>query len=66
MKVIPFLDLGATYRELKVEIDASVLQVLSSGWYIGGEEVLLFEEEYADFVGVRNTVGVGNGLDALV
>jgi len=29
--MIPFLDLGAAYRELKPEIDAAVSRVLDSG-----------------------------------
>jgi len=64
--VIPFLDLGAAYRELSTEIDAAVARVLSSGWYIGGEELSLFEAEFAKYVEADYCVGVGNGLDALV
>ena len=63
---IPFLDLGAAYRELQGEIDAAVSRVLASGWYIGGPEVEAFEAEWADYCGARHCVGVGNGLDALV
>ena len=33
---IPFLDLGAAYRELKPEIDTALSRVLESGWYILG------------------------------
>jgi len=62
---VPFLDVGATYRELKPELDEAVARVLESGWYIGGEEVTAFEAEYARYVGAAHCVGVGNGLDAL-
>mgnify|MGYP005847252807 CR=1 FL=1 len=65
-KPIPFLDLGAAYRELEDEIDAATARVLASGWYIGGPEVEGFEAEWADYCGARHCVGVGNGLDALV
>ena len=40
---VPFLDLKATYTELKDDIDAAVARVLNSGWYIGGGEVDAFE-----------------------
>jgi dTDP-4-amino-4,6-dideoxygalactose transaminase len=63
---IPFLDLGAAYRELKPEIDAAIHRVLDSGWYILGEEVEAFETEWAGYCGARHAVGVANGLDALV
>lgn len=62
---VPFLDLKAAYLELKEEIDAAVARVLSSGWYILGEEVEAFEAEYSAYVGSRHCVGLANGLDAL-
>ena len=62
---IPFLDVGATYVELKTEIDNAIQNVLESGIYIQGEEVRAFESEFANYVGAQHCVGVGNGLDAL-
>ena len=62
---IPFLDLGAAYRELKPEIDAAVSRVLDSGWYILGPEVEAFESEWAAFCKAKHAVGLANGLDAL-
>jgi dTDP-4-amino-4,6-dideoxygalactose transaminase len=64
--LIPFLDLKSTYLELKSEIDAAVMQLLNSGWYILGPEVEQFEAEFAAFCGASHCVGVGNGLDALI
>jgi dTDP-4-amino-4,6-dideoxygalactose transaminase len=63
--MIPFLDLKAAYTELKSELDAAYERTLSSGWYILGEEVEVFEAEWARYCGARYCVGVGNGLDAL-
>ena len=62
---IPFLDLGAAYRELQTEIDAAVARSLASGHYIGGPEVRSFEEEFATYCSAAHAVGVANGLDAL-
>lgn len=62
---IPFLDLGAAYRELKSEIDAAVVRTLASGCYIGGPEVEAFEQEFAAYTQAQHCVGVANGLDAL-
>ncbi|MBA3862325.1 MAG: erythromycin biosynthesis sensory transduction protein eryC1 [Erythrobacter sp.] len=64
--MIPFLDLGAAYRELKPEIDAAVGRVLDSGWYILGPEVEAFEAEWATYCEARHAVGLANGLDALI
>lgn len=62
---VPFLDIAATYKELKVELDAVIGKVLEKGHFILGEEVELFEKEYAKYCGVKYCIGVGNGLDAL-
>lgn len=64
--MIPFLDLGAAYRELKSDIDAAVQRVLASGWYILGPEVEAFEAEWAHYCGAAHAVGLANGLDALI
>lgn len=63
--MIPFLDLGAAYRELKQEIDAAVFETLTSGVYIGGQQVEAFEAEFAAYAQAKYGVGLANGLDAL-
>lgn len=63
--MIPFLDLGAAYRELQQQIDAAVARVLESGWYVLGPEVEAFETEWAAYCGTKFAVGLANGLDAL-
>jgi dTDP-4-amino-4,6-dideoxygalactose transaminase len=62
---VPFLDVGATYRELQAELDAAYHRVMAAGWYILGEEVERFEAEWAAYCGTKHCVGVANGLDAL-
>ncbi len=62
---IPFLDVGAAYRELKADVDAAIHRVLDSGWYILGPEVEALETEWAAYCGAAHAVGVANGLDAL-
>ncbi len=63
--LVPFLDLGASYRELRLQIDAAVARVMASGHYILGPEVEAFESEYARYCGAMHCVGVANGMDAL-
>jgi len=62
---IQFLDLKASYIELKDELDDAYQRVMESGWYILGQEVEAFEQEFAAYCGVQHCIGVGNGLDAL-
>ena len=47
------------------EFEKKALEVLRSGWYILGKEVEAFEKEFAEYIGTRYSVGLGNGLDAL-
>lgn len=62
---VPFLDMKAPYIELKSELDAAYQRVMESGWYVLGKEVEAFEQEFAEYCGVKHCIGVGNGLDAL-
>jgi dTDP-4-amino-4,6-dideoxygalactose transaminase len=62
---VPFLDLHASYIELRNELDAAYRKVAEGGWYILGEELEAFEQEFAAYCGVRHCIGVGNGLDAI-
>ena len=64
--MIPFLDLGGAYRELRTEIDTAIHRVLDSGCYILGSEVDAFEADWAAYCGVDHAVGLANGLDALI
>lgn len=62
---IPFLDLKAPHIELRSKLQEAFERVLDSGWYIQGNELKLFEEEFAHYCEVKHCIGVGNGLDAL-
>ncbi len=63
--MIPFVDLKAPHLELKADLMSAMERVLSSGWYILGEEVDAFEAEFASYCSVKYCVGVANGLNAL-
>jgi dTDP-4-amino-4,6-dideoxygalactose transaminase len=41
-------------------------ETLDSGWFILGNKVKNFEKEYAGYCGTNYTIGVANGLDALI
>lgn len=63
--MVDFLNLKAGYLELKNELDVAVGRCLSSGCYIGGDEVSRFESDFAAYCDAKFAVGVANGLDAL-
>jgi dTDP-4-amino-4,6-dideoxygalactose transaminase len=62
---VPFLDVKAAYLELQDELDEAYRRMMISGWYILGEEVEAFEQEFAAYCNVGYCIGVGNGLEAL-
>ena len=62
---VPFLDLQAINQDFKKELMAASEAVIDSGWFIQGEQLSAFEENFAAYCGVKHCIGVGNGLDAL-
>lgn len=62
---IPFATMKYMHADIKKEMMNKFEEIYDKGMYILGEEVDLFEKEYAKFVGAKYCVGVGNGLDAL-
>lgn len=62
---IKYLDLKKVTERHAEEIHEAVARVIDSGWYLQGEAVAHFEEEYARYCGVRHCIACGNGLDAL-
>ncbi len=63
--VIPFLSLKDITSLHGNEIHEAISRVVDSGWYLQGEAVRNFEEEYAHFIGTQHCVSCANGLDAL-
>jgi dTDP-4-amino-4,6-dideoxygalactose transaminase len=62
---ILFLDLEKINHHFHPGIEQAVDRVFKSGWYLMGNEVKSFEQEYACYIGTKHCVGVANGLDAL-
>lgn len=62
---VKFLDLLRINDSFEPMLTDAVKNVINSGWYIGGTAVRNFEDEFAQYVGTKHCVTVGNGLDAL-
>jgi dTDP-4-amino-4,6-dideoxygalactose transaminase len=63
--MISMFDFQRRNEELKDKIQDSFNRVLVSAKFIGGDEVVAFENDFAKYIGAKYCVGVGNGLDAL-
>jgi dTDP-4-amino-4,6-dideoxygalactose transaminase len=62
---IPLVDLKAQYARIKPDIDAAIQRVLDQTSFILGEEVSLFEQEFAAFCSAQYAVGCNSGTDAI-
>jgi dTDP-4-amino-4,6-dideoxygalactose transaminase len=63
--MIPMIDLKAQYAAIQDEVEAAVLDVLRSGWYVMGPQHEALEQEAAAYVGVGHALGVASGTDAV-
>jgi len=63
--MIPFLDLHAINKRFEKQFQEGFRQFLDSGYYVLGNQVKLFEANFAKYCGTTYCIGVGNGLDAL-
>src|SRR5690554_5689900 len=63
--MIPFLDLKAINARFETDFQNRFDRFLDSGHYILGNELKLFEANFARYCGTTHCVGTGNGLDAL-
>jgi len=64
--LIPFLDLKGINAQYREELIHAATDVIDSGWYIQGQQLKAFEQEFADYCGTKHAIGVANGLDALI
>lgn len=59
------VDLHNQYLKIKDKIDNAILKVIDNTQFINGDEVKLFKEELARYLGVKHVIPCGNGTDAL-
>lgn len=64
--MIPFLSFDYQDNLYREQIINSMIKVLDSKWYVMGKELIEFENAYAKLHGVNYSIGVANGLDALI
>ena len=62
---VPLANPLRQYLELREEIDAAIDRVLTRGVFTPDVEVLGFEAEFAEWIGVPHAVGVASGSAAL-
>lgn len=64
--MIEYESLAQSNAAYIADLEAAASRVIRSGWYVLGQEVNAFEQEFAQYVGAKHCIGVANGLDALI
>jgi dTDP-4-amino-4,6-dideoxygalactose transaminase len=62
---IPLVDLKAQYRSIRAEVDQALMRAVERTDFVLGEDVRLFEAEFARHTGARFCVSCASGTDAL-
>ena len=65
MEKIPFASFKPLHDKLEPQMMEKFKEVYSNGWFINGNNVKQFEEDFAKYCGVNYCVGCGNGLEAI-
>jgi len=63
--MIPFVELKSQFRVIETELRAALDDVLESSWFIMGRQLEAFENEFAEYLRVPFSVGVGSGTEAV-
>jgi dTDP-4-amino-4,6-dideoxygalactose transaminase len=62
---IPFVDLKAQYNSIKEEMDTAIHAVIDNTAFVAGHYAHQFEQQFADFLGLKHCIGCANGTDSL-
>jgi len=63
--MIKATDFSFVTKRINKELKEATNRVIDSNFYILGKEIENFEREFANYLGVKYCIGVGNGLEAL-
>lgn len=60
--IIPYESLEKTNADFVAKYNDAFQDVLKSGWYILGQQVNAFEQEFASYCGTQYYIGVASGF----
>jgi dTDP-4-amino-4,6-dideoxygalactose transaminase len=62
---VPFYGHVRQYHSIKKELDEAILKVLESNQYVAGPALKQFETDLSKYFGMKHSVGLNSGTDAL-
>lgn len=63
--MIPFYSFQSQHQQIREEALKVLEAAYDSNWYILGERLKTFEDQFANYTKVHHALGVANGLDAI-
>jgi dTDP-4-amino-4,6-dideoxygalactose transaminase len=63
---VPILDLKRQYKQIENEVKEAILNIFEAQYFILGENGSSLEKESANYLGVKECIGVASGTDALL
>lgn len=63
---VEFSTVKKMHEEIRDELNGAINKVIDSNWFIGGEELTNFENDFAKYCNVKYCVGVANGLEGII
>ena len=65
-KNIKIFDLSEQYKSISKKVNKNILNILKSGQYILGKNVIELEDKFSKFIGSKYSISCNSGTDALV
>lgn len=62
---VSFVDLFSQHQEVRAEIETAFKDIIDKSSFIGGKYVSQFENDFANYLGIKNVIGTSNGTDAI-
>ena len=63
--MIPFINLKREPEELNEKIINAIKEVVEEKWFVLGEELIKFEDEFSNYIGSKYGIGFNSGSDAI-
>ncbi len=63
--MIPFYSFLSQHDQIREAALQAMTETYDSNWFILGERLKKFEQEFSTYSNIKHTIGVGNGLEAI-
>lgn len=62
---VPFVNFHKEFETIQIDVQKELDEVFKNAYFIMGQKLQLFEKQFADYLGAKEAIGVGDGTGAL-